>query len=220
MPPGSSVRKRIGLERNARWPVLLERRQVGPSSEAGRAAPVGRGAPCCPAVPSSPHSLWMLQEPTRPSPPTAKTESKFGGRGSSNFLACKFAAEIRRDSVCARERGAVGEEGKGQPAERRPRRNAREGASPSLFLASSLAALDTQFPGGRGRPGCVGGDCTREALGLEKLQKELWERHPPSPAQGSLGPISLTPGEMVRSPFAAAGGGGRSMERGVTYVKL
>ncbi|XP_045437654.1 uncharacterized protein LOC123652360 isoform X1 [Pipistrellus kuhlii] len=106
----------------------------GASGEAGRPAPSGQGTPRCPAVPSSPHCLWMLRKPTRPSPPAAKTESKFAGRGSPNFLRCKFAAETRR------RLWAVGEEGEGQPAERGPWCNAREGASP-LFLADTVAKV-------------------------------------------------------------------------------
>lgn len=94
--------------------------------------PRGRGAPRCPTVPSSPHCLWMLQEPNRPSPPAAKTESKFAGRGSPNFLRGKFAAETRRRLWAVREEG--------QPAEPGPWRNAREGASP-LFLANTVAKV-------------------------------------------------------------------------------
>ncbi|XP_038518974.1 putative uncharacterized protein encoded by ZNF503-AS2 [Canis lupus familiaris] len=73
---------------------------AGPASKGDWAVSALRpgAAPCCPAVPGSPHP-WgggcVLREPAGRSPPSAKTESKCRGKRSPNFLRRNFATTIR-----------------------------------------------------------------------------------------------------------------------------
>jgi hypothetical protein len=119
-----------------------------------------RGAPrlsglSLPSCAWPPPLLFILRGSALPSPPAAKTESKFCRRCSPNFLRCKFATEIRwrlGRTVGYREWAiSEGEEGTGRSILARSESLGKVVPFPffsatlrSLILISFQAAADAQ----------------------------------------------------------------------------
>lgn len=117
---------------------MLVRLQVWPPRETGLSAPLGLAAP---QVPSSPYFCRCFGNQPGQVRPRRKLKANFAADEALTFFDAKFAAKIQwrhwKDSapVCESERWGGGRR-EYRAAEPGQRRNAREGASPSLFLAN------------------------------------------------------------------------------------
>lgn len=156
-------------------------------------------APQCLAVPTTGRASGTAGL----SLPAAKTESKYGGRRSLNFLRRKFAEiwwQLCEDSVllCTRARWGFRRRGH-RAAEPGPRRNARKGASPSLYLANSSAPVRKIVSRVQQTPRMyLWGVAPGRNWLCKSCIKSFAQKRPSSRAQESQGPSQLPRGGMAR----------------------
>lgn len=180
-------------------------RLVGPASEGGWTISALRpgAAPCCPTVPGSPHLWWCFGSQPGRVRPRRKLKANSAANEAQTFfdatLPQRFGGDLGRSaSVCARKVGRWAK--KAWAADPGPRRKAREGASPSLFLANSSAPVrKNSFQCVADSQDVFVGIAPGRRKRCKSCRKSFAQKRPPGRVQESWEPARHSRGGMPRN---------------------